>query len=66
MKVKSEPTEETELFRSRCSHAKRPWLFFGLTFGLSRLFWVPAAILRSANANSPVGLLRFLGGYASA
>lgn len=40
-----------------------PWLFFGVTFTLTWIFWLPAALLGEIN-NSSVMVLIFLGGVA--
>lgn len=46
------------------SSSKRssPWLFFALTYGISWVFLIPAALLRRDAAAFPVALLRYLGG----
>lgn len=40
-----------------------PWPFFALAFGLSWLFWIPAALLSHGNLSFPLGILTFLGGF---
>ncbi len=38
------------------------WLFFAIAFGISRLFWLPAAIVAQQIVDTPWVLLLYLGG----
>ena len=40
----------------------KPWLFFALTFGLTWLFWIPAALSGAAEPAFPILFLHYLGG----
>lgn len=44
------------------SENSSPWLFFTLTYGLSWLFWIPAALSGRAEPELPVLVLHYLGG----
>lgn len=44
------------------SRSARSWLFFGLAYGLTWLFWIPVALWSAAEPATPTLVLHYLGG----